>query len=124
MGDDLAAARREHWLGHSEAVSRKHYLQVPKELFDRATGRKGPAAESAAKGTAPSTAQSTAAGSCTGSHQAEGVDEDGTTADAQVPSPAEVSDNLREDATARENAPRRTRTFDPLIKSQLLYQLS
>ncbi len=24
------------WLGRSEAVSRKHYLQVPDEIFDRA----------------------------------------------------------------------------------------
>ncbi len=34
------------------------------------------------------------------------------------------SDALREGASDFENAPRRTRTFDPLIKSQLLYQLS
>ncbi len=26
------------WMGHSEAVSRKHYLQVPDEIFDRAAG--------------------------------------------------------------------------------------
>ena len=27
------------WLGHSETVSRKHYLLVPDELFDRAAGK-------------------------------------------------------------------------------------
>ena len=37
---------------------------------------------------------------------------------------ARKSDALREGASDFENAPRRTRTFDPLIKSQLLYQLS
>ncbi len=26
------------WLGHSEAVSREHYLQIPDEVFDRAAG--------------------------------------------------------------------------------------
>ncbi len=46
------------------------------------------------------------------------------TDDGQVFMLAEVSENLREGTTACENAPRRTRTFDPLIKSQLLYQLS
>jgi integrase len=33
-------------------------------------------------------------------------------------------DDARQGATPSGNAPRRTRTFDPLIKSQLLYQLS
>ncbi len=36
----------------------------------------------------------------------------------------EICDDLRGDASQTESAPRRTRTFDPLIKSQLLYQLS
>jgi len=36
-----------------------------------------------------------------------------------APPLAEVSDDLRDDATDSENAPRRTRTFDPLIKSQI-----
>ena len=41
------------WLGHSEAVSRAHYLQVPDELFDRAVGRlANPADDSAAKSAA------------------------------------------------------------------------
>jgi integrase/recombinase XerC len=35
-----------------------------------------------------------------------------------------LRDSTRGDAESCENAPRRTRTFDPLIKSQLLYQLS
>jgi hypothetical protein len=37
---------------------------------------------------------------------------------------AELGTAARHDAADYENAPRRTRTFDPLIKSQLLYQLS
>jgi hypothetical protein len=37
---------------------------------------------------------------------------------------ARESDALREGASDFESTPRRTRTFDPLIKSQLLYQLS
>ena len=34
------------------------------------------------------------------------------------------NDDMRAATTPRQTAPRRTRTFDPLIKSQLLYQLS
>ena len=37
---------------------------------------------------------------------------------------AGLDDLARGGAADRQNAPRRTRTFDPLIKSQLLYQLS
>ncbi len=37
---------------------------------------------------------------------------------------AELCGSARHDAANCESAPRRTRTFDPLIKSQLLYQLS
>ena len=44
--------------------------------------------------------------------------------DRQVFMFAEVSEDKRSRATACETAPRRTRTFDPLIKSQLLCQLS
>jgi len=36
----------------------------------------------------------------------------------------DLCETMREDATKSENAPSRARTVDPLIKSQLLYQLS
>ncbi len=37
---------------------------------------------------------------------------------------ADLCESVREDATENESASCRARTYDPLIKSQLLYQLS
>ena len=108
------------WLGHSEAVSRKHYLQVPEELFNCAIGRKDSTEERAANGAA----EGAAAGSRTDSRGDASAEQHDIEDNSQTPPLAGVSDDLREDATNSENAPRRTRTFDPLIKSQLLYQLS
>ncbi len=89
------------WLGHSESVSRKHYLMVPDELFERA-------AKSAAVG---SRTDSQGNANCGGAE-------------------SEVRENDTENAAcASANgdsaiAPPGTRTPDPLIKSQLLCQLS
>ena len=48
-------------------------------------------------------------------------------AQKETPKPlqiADLSDDVRGDANESESAPRRTRTFNPLIKSQMLCQLS
>ncbi len=89
------------WLGHSESVSRKHYLMVPDELFERAAKNAAVGFRTDSQGNA----------NCGGT-------------ESEVP-----EDDTKNAVCARANgdsatAPPGTRTPDPLIKSQLLYQLS
>jgi integrase len=60
-----------------------------------------------------------------GASQCDGNGEAGAiTPDPKVLPFAVLCDDVRKDAAGNRSAPRRTRTDDPLIKSQLLYQLS
>ena len=53
------------------------------------------------------------------------IDVDPTPINTHNPLPfADICDSVRPDAASSENALYRTRTYDPLIKSQLLCQLS
>ena len=85
------------WLGHSEGVSRKHYLMVPDELFERA-------AKSAAVGSRIDS-QGAANRPGTESTRVAGINENAVCASASDDS---------------DNAPPGTRTPDPLIKSQMV----
>ena len=89
------------WLGHSEEVSRKHYLLVPDELFERA-------AKSAAVGSRIGPQRNA---NCVEAESRVPVDDTGNTACASANGDSGT-------------APPGTRTPDPLIKSQLLCQLS
>ncbi len=102
------------WLGHSEQISRDHYLQVPEEIFDRAAGLHG---DSSDPNTSGSAAKSAAANSRIGSQGR------ATGENAQDVSYHEKPTNTGSNAE-NGTAPPGTRTPDPLIKSQLLCQLS
>ncbi len=95
------------WLGHSEVVSREHYLQVTSEMFDKATGK--------------SAAECAAVCSRTDSHGVASGDDAKVVSHADEPTKTGVSGSQD---TENATAPPGIRTPDPLIKSQLLCQLS
>ncbi len=101
----------DSWLGHSGRVSEKHYLMIPDELLDQVAGL----------GAAESAAKCAAVGSRTESQRVARCESEPDRQAAETPSNTGVFvPNDIENATA----PPGTRTPDPLIKSQLLYQLS
>ena len=106
------------WLGHSPQIARQHYHMVHDQHFERAI-RLGEAARQAAR--------AASVGDGIASCEGKGAEEAGS----QNPlKNKEIRHNTTESAqktpsdAERVNAPRRTRTYDPLIKSQLLCQLS
>jgi len=103
------------WLGHSEAVSRAHYLQVPDELFDRAVGR---LANSADESAAKSAAESAAATPRTNAQDAAAAAECHDVTHPKHPEKLEENcDSTVEIATA----PGGTRTPDRRIRNPMLY---
>ncbi len=132
---DLREALKDPWAvtaiaGHSEEVERKYYLgHVRQADLDRITGTGGddPRArelmqlwaklktEQRSKLLALLRAATTGATTATKT----ATKSDSVTEDAQG-----GNEKSLQNACSNRNAPRRTRTFDPLIKSQLLYQLS
>ncbi len=99
------------WLGHSEKVSRKHYLQVTDEMFARASAPLEMLDES---GAAKSAARCAAAGSRTVS---QGV---AAGQNASNATPHETPCFLGSNA-GNANAPGRTRTCDIRIRNPMLY---
>ncbi len=106
------------WLGHSGQVSEKHYLMVPDDLWDRAAGLDEQGAE---KSAAECAAKSAAVGSRT---ESQGVAaEESDTVVSVDHNPANIG-VFAPYGPENVTAPPGTRTPDPLIKSQLLCQLS
>jgi len=97
------------WLGHSECVSRKHYLQVPEGLYEQAT-------QSPTSTPAKSAAKGAAADAGTERLEAEVPGGGGNEKIAESPENIGLS-GVFDDASCR------TRTYNPLIKSQLLCQV-
>ena len=96
------------WLGHSEDVSRKHYLTIPEDVFDAAAGM----GDGDLQATERATDQTG-----TGTHGRETVESATNLSQADETAKQVVSGK-------KPTAPRGTRTHDPLIKNQLLCQLS
>ena len=96
------------WIGNSTVVARRHYLKVPPELAARAT-------------------ELGTAGLGVVQNAAQYLHEPGRSDSQRERDPNEpdaVSAAECETSHRSANTPRRTRTYNPLIKSQLLYRLS
>jgi integrase len=98
------------WIGHAAAIAQKHYLTVTDADFDQA------ARADSAPNSAPTARQAAQHRARTVSH--------GRSENAKNPGDSEVFCEIPSTSEVSQGAPYRTRTYNPLIKSQLLCQLS
>ena len=114
-----------HWIGHSMIVSERHYLQVTDDLFELVSHQESneavPVAESAAA--EPRTPLQSVA-QCSNRMETINDESSAQATKHRIWSVNPDTEAEKGQVTENENALYRTRTYDPLIKSQLLCQLS